>query len=92
MMICSLFLGILCAVPQVGAALRFDADTDADAEIEDDDDRPRLFPRSRQTKSGQRNRGASRHCRLIVVRAFVVVIPPSFESELLVAFTETPPR
>jgi hypothetical protein len=55
MIICLLFLGILCAVPRVGVALRFDGD--ADAEIEDDDhDRPRVLPLRRQTKSGQQNR------------------------------------
>jgi hypothetical protein len=54
MMLCSLLLGILGAVPRVGAALRFDVDADAVIEDDDDDDyRPRVMPRRRQTKSGQ---------------------------------------
>jgi hypothetical protein len=53
MMICSLLLGILCAVPQVGAALLFDGDADAEIEDDvadnnDDDDHPRVLPRRRQ--------------------------------------------
>jgi hypothetical protein len=54
MMLCSLLLGILCAVPRVGAVLRFDVDADAEIEDDDDDDdRPHVMPRRRQTKSGQ---------------------------------------
>jgi hypothetical protein len=45
--------GILCAVPRVGAALRFDGDGDAEIENVDDDDRPRGLPWRRQSKSGQ---------------------------------------
>jgi hypothetical protein len=88
---CSLLHGILCAVPRVGAALRFDGDADAEIEDDADDDRPRVFPRSRQTKSGQWNRGASRHGRLTAVRVLLNVISLSFESELLFALPAPPP-
>jgi hypothetical protein len=84
-------LGILCAGPRVGAALRFVGDGDAEIEDDADDDRPRVFPRSLQTKIGQRNRGASRHCRLIAFRVLLVVISASFESVLLFALSAPPP-
>jgi hypothetical protein len=52
MMICALLISILCAVPRVGAALRFDGH--GDSEIDDfDADRPRMLPLRQQTKSGQ---------------------------------------
>jgi hypothetical protein len=52
-MICALLLGILCAVPRVGAVLRFDGDCSSEIEDDAEDDRPRVLPRRRQTKSGQ---------------------------------------